>query len=132
MQGELDEARKAAQRGVDLSLTNSNPALRLSAQIQQARVDMASSKGEKADSASVFRRLNSIIVSAKRMGYYNLETEARLALGHLELKIDASLGQKQLKALTAETRNLGYELVARDAEEAMSGGAVVAENRSIH
>ena len=130
MQGEVDEARKAAQRGADLSLTSSDPALRLPAQIQQARVDMASTKDEKANSASAFRRLNSVIATAKRLGYYNLESEARLALGQLELKTDSSLGRKQLKALAAETRNHGYELVARHAEEAMSSGTVVAENRS--
>jgi hypothetical protein len=103
--------------------------LKLPAQVQQARVDMARSKDENANS-SAFRRLNSVIASAKRLGYYNVESEARLALGQLELKIDPSLGNKQLKALAAETRNRGYELVARHAEEAMSGGTVVAENRS--
>ena len=40
------------------------------------------------------------------------------------------LNDKQLKALAAETRNRGYELVARHAEEVMSSGTVVAENRS--
>ena len=128
--GELDEARKAAQRGANLSLTSSDPALRLPAQIQQARVDMASSKDEKANSASALRRLNSVISTAKRLGYYNLESEARLALGQLELKLDSSLGHRQLKTLAAETRSRGYELVARHAEEAMSSGTVVAENRS--
>jgi tetratricopeptide (TPR) repeat protein/DNA-binding winged helix-turn-helix (wHTH) protein len=130
IQGEVDEARKAAQHGADLSLTSSDPALKLPAQIQQARVDMASSKDENANSASAFRRLNSVIATAKRLGYYNVESEARLALGQLELKTNSSLGRKQLKALTAETRQRGYELVARHAEEAMSSGTVVAENRS--
>jgi hypothetical protein len=73
--------------------------------------------------------LNSAIATAKRLGYYNLETQARLALGQLELKTNASLGHKQLQTLAAETRSRGYELVARHAEEAMSG-TVVAENRS--
>jgi tetratricopeptide (TPR) repeat protein len=130
MQGELDEARKAAQRGADLSLTSSDPALRLPAQIQQARVDMPSSKDENANSALAFRHLNSVIATAKRLGYYNFESEARLALGQLELKINSSLGRRQLQALAAETRNRGYELVARHAEEVMSSGTVVAENRS--
>ena len=130
IQGEVDEARKAAQHGADLSLTSSDPALKLPAQIQQARVDMASSKDENANSASASRRLNSVIATAKRLGYYNVESEARLALGQLELKINSSLGRKHLKALTAETRQRGYELVARHAEEAMSSGTVVAENRS--
>lgn len=129
MHGELEEARKAAQRAVDLSLTSSDPALTLPAQIQQSRLEMASSKDENANSASALRRLNSVIATAKRLGYYNLESEARLALGQLELKINSSLGHKQLKALAAEARNRGYELVARHAEEAMSS-TVVAENRS--
>jgi len=91
---------------------------------------MARSKDENANS-SAFRRLNSAIATAKRLGYYNLESEARLALGQLELRINSSLGNKQLKALAAETRNRDYELVARHAEEAISGGStVVAENRS--
>jgi tetratricopeptide (TPR) repeat protein len=130
MQGELDEARKAAQHGADLSLTSSDPALRLPVEIQRARVDMASSKDENENSASAFRHLNSVIATAKRLGYYNFESEARLALGQLELKINSSLGRKRLKALSAETRNRGYELVARHAEEVMSSGTVVAENRS--
>ena len=130
MQGDLDGARNAAQRAAELSLTSSDPALRLPAQIQQARVEMASSKDENTNSASSYRRLNSVIATAKRLGYYNLESEARLALGQLELRINSSLGNKQLKALAAETRTRGYELVARHAEEAMSNGTVVAENRS--
>jgi tetratricopeptide (TPR) repeat protein len=130
MQGDLDGARNAAQRAADLSLTSSDPALRLPAQIQQARVEMASSKDENTNSASSSRRLNSVIATAKRLGYYNFESEARLALGQLELKINSSLGHKQLKILASETRTRGYELVARHAEEAMSNGTVVAENRS--
>jgi tetratricopeptide (TPR) repeat protein len=129
-QGELDEARKAAQRGADLSLTSSDPALRLPAEIQQARVDMANSKDENANSASASRRLKSVIATAKRLGYYDFESDARLALGQLELKINSSLGRKQLKALAAETRNRAYELVARHAEEVMSSETAMAENRA--
>jgi len=130
MQGQPEEARKAVQRALDLSLTNSDPALTLPAQIQQARVEMGS-KDENASTASALRHLNSAIATAKRLGYYNLETQARLALGQLELKTNASLGHKQLQTLAAETRNRGYELVARHAEAAMSS-TVVAENRSSH
>jgi tetratricopeptide (TPR) repeat protein len=129
MQGRTEEARKAAQQAVERSLTSSDPSLTLPAQIQQARVEIASSKDENASSASALRHLNSVIASAKRLGYYHIETEARLALGQMELRINSSLGQKQLKALATETRTRGYELVARHAEEAMSS-AVVAENHS--
>jgi tetratricopeptide (TPR) repeat protein len=39
MEGKLEEARQAAQHGAELSLTSSDPSLRLPAEIQQARVD---------------------------------------------------------------------------------------------
>ncbi|HEY2472526.1 MAG TPA: tetratricopeptide repeat protein [Terracidiphilus sp.] len=128
----LDEARKAAQRGAELSLTSSDPSLRLPADIQQARIEMAAPGEESVNLATAMRRLHSVITTAKRLGYYNLECEGRLALGELELKVNSSLGVKQLKALAGEARSRGYELVARHAENAVSTGAIVAENRPIH
>ena len=131
LQGKIDEARKAAQRGAELSLTSSDPALRLPAEIQLARIDMAS-KNNDTSLASALRRLHSVITTARRLGYYNLECEARLVLGELELKINAALGRKQLNALASETRGHGFELIARHAEDAISNGNFVAENRPGH
>jgi DNA-binding winged helix-turn-helix (wHTH) protein/tetratricopeptide (TPR) repeat protein len=129
MQGKLDEARRAAQRGAELGLTSSNPALKLPAAIQQARVEAASAESDK-QRLEASRRLQAVIASANRLGYYKLECEARLALGELEMKISPSLGQRRLKALASESRSRGLELVARQAAGAMSSGAAVAENRS--
>jgi len=130
MQGKLEEARKAAQRGAELSLTSSDPALKLPAAIQQARVEMTSR--EPAKSSAALRDLHSAIATAKRIGYYKLECEARLVLGELELRSDSSAGRKHLSALAAETRGHGLELLARRAEAEMTASAVVAQNQSAH
>jgi tetratricopeptide (TPR) repeat protein len=132
LEGKIQEAKKAAERGSELSLTSSDPALRLRAETQLARVEMSGGSDDAAGTASALRRLHSVITSAKRLGYYNMESEARLALGHLELKVNSSLGQKQLKTLALDTRSHGYELIARHAEDAVSSGNIVAENRPTH
>jgi tetratricopeptide (TPR) repeat protein len=129
-QGKLDEARQAALRGDQLSLTSSDPALKLLAAIQLARVEMASAENGKADPAAALRRLQSAITTANRLGYYKLECEARLALGELELKINSSAGRKRLKVLASETHEHGLELLARQAEGAASSGTPVAANHS--
>jgi hypothetical protein len=46
------------------------------------------------------------------------------------LKTNSSLGQRSLKALASETRTRGFELLARQAEGAMSSATAVAENHS--
>ena len=58
--------------------------------------------------------------------------EARLELANVELKRNATLGLKQLKALAGETRNNGYELLARHAEEVSSETTAVAQAGSAH
>jgi hypothetical protein len=104
--------------------------LKLPAQIQQARVDMASGDAHSANQGAALRNLHSIIATAKRLGYYNIECEARLALGEWELKSKSSVGHKHLAALAAETRGHGLELLAREAESALSSVTIVARNNS--
>jgi eukaryotic-like serine/threonine-protein kinase len=129
MQGRLEEARTAANRGAELSLTSSDPALKLPAEIQQTRFEAATAETDRKRLAAA-RRFQSVIATANRLGYYKLECEARLALGELELKINSSVAHKHLKDLASETRSRGFELLARQAEGAVSGGTAVAENRS--
>jgi tetratricopeptide (TPR) repeat protein len=132
MQGKIEEARKAVERGAELSLTNSDPALKLAVQIQRARVEKASAAASKTGSPTAQQRLESVVTTAKRLGYHDLEYEARLELGDLRLKTNPSLAHKQLTALASEARSLGLELLARRAESAQSGGMVEAANRSAH
>jgi DNA-binding winged helix-turn-helix (wHTH) protein/tetratricopeptide (TPR) repeat protein len=131
-QGQLDEARKAALHGADLSLTNSDPALKLAAQIQQSRVKMATASVSKSGLGAAQQHLESVIGTAKRLGYLNLEYEARLSMGELEVKTKSSSAHKHLTSLASETHNLGLELLARRAEAAMASGMVEAANRSAH
>jgi DNA-binding winged helix-turn-helix (wHTH) protein/tetratricopeptide (TPR) repeat protein len=129
MQGKLNDARTKAQRGAELSLTSSDPALKLPAELQQIRVEAASAETDRKRLAAV-RHLQSVIATANRLGYYYLECQARLALGELELKINSSTGQRHLRTLASETHNRGFELLARQAEDAVSRNAVLAQSHS--
>ena len=132
LQGKLDQARQAAQHGAELSLVNSDPALKVPAQIQQARVEIASASASKSGFAAAQQQLESVIGTARRLGYHTLEYEARLALGELEIKANSPLAHKHLTALASEARSLGLELLARRAEGAISSGTVEAENHLAH
>ena len=126
LQGKLEEAREASKRALDLSLTSSDPSLKLPAEIQQARVDMASS--EPAGKSAAIKRLQSVIATAKKLGYYIIEGQARLAMAELELKTNSTQVQKQLKALASEWRSHGLELLAHQAELTANGATVVAQD----
>jgi tetratricopeptide (TPR) repeat protein/DNA-binding winged helix-turn-helix (wHTH) protein len=141
MRGKTDEAKQAVRRASELSLGNSDPALKLPLAIQSARVEMAgvgpTTHGARANSAasvaSVRQQLRSAVASASKSGYYGLECEARLALGELELKSNPTDGRDQLSALAAETRSRGLELLAQKSEHTMvDSGGVVAANKTSH
>jgi DNA-binding winged helix-turn-helix (wHTH) protein/tetratricopeptide (TPR) repeat protein len=132
MQGKFEEANKASRLAAELSLTSSDPALKLSAAIQQARVQAANPDNRSANSAAAFEQLRTTISTAKRLGYYRIECEARLALAELELRFNPSLGRKQLTDLAAETRNHHLELLARQSQAAINTASVVAETPSAH
>jgi DNA-binding winged helix-turn-helix (wHTH) protein/Tfp pilus assembly protein PilF/TolB-like protein len=130
MQGKLDESRKAVQRAIDLSKTSSDPALRLPAEMQAARLQMSGTDPRAI--ASARQRLRSLIANAKKLGYYNLECEARLILGELDLKSNPSSGRPALAALASEARSHGMEFLAHQAEQAAEADAAVASNKSAH
>ncbi|HSS95897.1 MAG TPA: hypothetical protein VLK33_02645, partial [Terriglobales bacterium] len=69
--------------------------------------------------AAAAEQLRSTISTAKRLGYYRIECEARLVLGQFELKLNPSLGHKHLTDLAEETRSHGFELLAHEAENAI-------------
>ena len=124
MEGRTDEAHKAVERAIELSATSSDPALKLGAAIQNARVDMASAGPEGNSSLAAVRpRLNAVIGTTKKLGYYDLECEARLALGEFEVKVNPLSARIQLTALASETRSHGFELLARQAERAIQAAA---------
>lgn len=130
-EGKLDEARNAIAQGIQYSRTSSDPALTLPAFIQQARVDIATlGKNSSVSAAAIAEQLRSTIARAKKLGYYGLECEARLAFGELELKINTASGRSQLATLASEAHNHGMELLAHRAQEAMAMASVVAANQA--
>jgi hypothetical protein len=107
----------------------SDPALKLSAMIQKGRVATASSPSSSASSAAQ-QELKSAVATARKLGYYNVEIEGRLALGQIQLKTNPIAGRALLAALASETQGRGLALVARHAQEALgSSSNVVADNR---
>jgi DNA-binding winged helix-turn-helix (wHTH) protein/tetratricopeptide (TPR) repeat protein/TolB-like protein len=134
MEGRADEAHKAVQRAIELSMTSSDPGLKLPAAIQNARVEMAGAGQEGNSTFSAVRmQLNAVIGTAKKLGYYDLECDARLALGTLEARVNPASARMQLTALALETRSHGLELLARQAERAIAtpGTSIAAANRPV-
>lgn len=129
MEGKIDEARKAIQHASEISAKSTDPTLKIPVSIQTARVEMATASHGSPNAALANQELQSAIRTARKFGYYNLECEARLALGELEAKTTPAFGQTQLEALAAETRSRGFEFVARRAEQAASAGTAVAVNK---
>lgn len=136
MQGRLSEARKAIDHATELARGSPDPALKLPIAIQTAHVEAAeggSNTRGHGNMAAARERLNPALATAKKLGYYNLECEIRLALGEMELTSDSASGHGHLIALAAEARGHGLELVARRAEQAMAGvGAVVPNSQPSH
>jgi eukaryotic-like serine/threonine-protein kinase len=122
LQGKVDEARSAVERAIQLSPTPSGPALTIPASIQKVRVAV-SNIGE-IDPA--MNKLHSLAAEARKLGYYNLECEARLELGRLLLRTNASAGRALLAGLASDARAHGFELLARHAEANLPSSSTLA------
>jgi hypothetical protein len=123
MQGKLEEARKAIQHAAELGRKSSDPALTLPIAIQTARLETAAAGQDAAGHralAAARQRLRSAIATAKKLGYYQIECEARLALGEAELKANSASGRSQLETLEKETHERGLELLSRKARLLLS------------
>jgi tetratricopeptide (TPR) repeat protein len=129
-QGKTDDARTALDRALEFQNAMSNPALKLAAAIQKARLDMASTKPNSAESPATQQELKATIAMAERLGYYTLQTETRLVLGEALLKTNSAAGRALLTAVASDAQGHGLALLARHAREALGAGAkVVAESQ---
>ncbi len=125
MQGKVEESRHAIRRASELSRNSPDPALRLPIAIQTARLEMAA-PASGATTAAARHELRATQETARKLGYFNLECEARLALGELELKANPALGRSVLKDLSDEASGRGMLLVSRKANDLMVSANVVA------
>jgi eukaryotic-like serine/threonine-protein kinase len=122
-QGKTEGAHLAIDRAEQLSTDTNDPALRLSLAIQKARVDAANAKGDASGKVALKKaqeQLGTVVETASKLGYYQIECQARLALGQVELQWNPTFGHAQLVALARDTQGRGLELLARQAERAMS------------
>jgi eukaryotic-like serine/threonine-protein kinase len=118
MQGKLEEARKAIRHAAELGRKSPDPALTLPIAIQTARLGTAAAGQDAAGHLALGtarQQLRSTIATAKKLGYYQIECEARLALGEAELKANPTSGRSQLENLEKETHDRGLELLSRKA-----------------
>jgi predicted methyltransferase len=122
-QGKLEEARKTIQHAAEIGRNSPDPALRLPLAIQTARTETATPGQDAAARlalATARQRLRSTITTARKLGYYQIECEARLALAVAELKSDPALGRAQLETLEKEAHERGLELLSRRADPLIS------------
>jgi DNA-binding winged helix-turn-helix (wHTH) protein/tetratricopeptide (TPR) repeat protein len=121
MRGKVEESRDAIQQAKRFARNSPDPALTLPIAIQNARIDFAKAAESKDHSSLDAARteLRSAIRSAKALGYYELEAEARLALGEVEAANGFADARSQLVSLAEESRSHGLVLLARRAEGAL-------------
>jgi eukaryotic-like serine/threonine-protein kinase len=118
-QGQLEEARKAIQHAAELGRKSPDPALTLPLTIQNARIEMAAAAPGAAEHlafATASQKLRSAIATARKLGYYQIECEAQLALAVADLKANPALGRSKLETLEKETHERGLELLSHKAE----------------
>jgi eukaryotic-like serine/threonine-protein kinase len=128
-ENKVEEARKAIQHATELAHGSPDPALNLPTATQHARVEIASAghgPGGNIALAAARRELRSVVATAKKLGYYDFECEARLALGELELKADPAWGRSRLKELAGDAGERGLQLISRKATLLAAGTNVIA------
>ena len=128
LQGKVDEARQAVDRAIQLSRATSSPAVKIPASIHRVRVTVAGSR----DVVPAINELRSLAAEAKKLGYYNLESEARLELGRLLLGSDASAGRTVLTTLASDARAHGFQLLAHHAEANLPSAGTLADLQKPH
>src|SRR5260370_39189207 len=132
-QGKVAEAREAIAHALKLADLHQFPVLNLPLQLLQERVRAAAAlpgvRGRN-DLTIAALQIRAVIQKSQQLGLYNINCEARLALGELEMQLNSSSGRAQLTSLAAEPRGRGRELIARQAAEAITRPTVlVAPNK---
>lgn len=122
-EGKLTDARQAVSGALALSHENSDPALKLPVIIMDARIEAAelSSRAKsEPDLSGPRRKLQNVQSTARQLGYYQIECDARLALAELELRQNPPVARAHLVALAREAHQHGMELVAYKATQALN------------
>ncbi len=131
-QAKVAAARDAITHAYRLASLHEFPIRALPLQILRVQATIAAAKpgvAGNSDLSAASREIRAVIQQSHQLGLYITECEARLALGELEMRLTPALGHVQLATLATETRSHGLELLARQAEDAItSAGSIVTAN----
>jgi eukaryotic-like serine/threonine-protein kinase len=112
----LKEARSASDLALTLCQQGQDRGARFQAELASA--DVASIAGE---SARALRILETANAESRRDGYAGYELESRLLMGKIELSSGRiTSGQSRLEALLKDAQHRNFNLIAREAQTALS------------
>jgi hypothetical protein len=110
VEGKLTEAQHAIDLAEKLSKTTGSTYEHLIEQITAARVIVSLGRP-----AEAIMSLDHILPGVRSAGFFDVEIEARLALGEVKLKSDRTAAFAELETLERDARRKGFGLVARKA-----------------
>ncbi|MHB8539971.1 MAG: tetratricopeptide repeat protein [Candidatus Acidiferrales bacterium] len=129
----LAHAREIISDAAALSASTRDPGLKLPVAIQDARIEAAeilSRTKSRPDLSDPRRKLQNVLATARRLGYYGIECNARLALGELELRENPPVARAHLAELAQQAREHGLNLVSRKAGELQRSSILTANSAS--
>lgn len=132
-EGKIAEAQGAITHAFKLADLRQFPVIELPLRLVQARVSAAAARPGQAGRSSLnaaAKLMRDLIQRSQQLGLYSDSCEARLALGEVELKINPVSGRAQLTTLATEARNRGFELLARQAEQAVAGTSNASDHKT--
>jgi tetratricopeptide (TPR) repeat protein len=120
----LKDAEVELQKGLNLLASSHSPNLGHSLDIGMIAARVRAAAGKSSEAIS---QLEGIVEKAKSDGNREVEFEARLALGEIEMSVNRSAGQAQLESLSKDASVFG--LIARKAAQARDAAATVTVDR---
>lgn len=134
-EGKLAEGRQIISDAIALSAATRDPALKLPVAIMDARIEAAelSSRAKsKPDLSDPRRKLQNVLSTARQLGYYGIECEARLALADLGLHLDPTAARVQLAQLARDAHDHGFNLVSSRAAKLLKGPSSSPQPAPVH
>jgi len=115
-QGQSATALQTIEQAVKIS-AKTDPSVRLSVAVAAARIRFAAGPGH--DEARAANELAKAIAEARKLHYFSVELEGRLALGEVEVHSGAlSRGRARLQSVEKDASRRGLALLARKAKVA--------------
>jgi serine/threonine protein kinase/tetratricopeptide (TPR) repeat protein len=113
-QGKLEDAQQAIVSALALSKKSSDVTVRLPLSMQNAYTRAAAKDLPEAE-----RIARSVLVESYKLGFVQVELEASLAIGEIQLRgKNPALGRKRLEETEKTARSKGFELIAGKASSA--------------